>query len=246
MEAEKKSPTSPKCISKNMYLAVTLVIIIILIGYCFWYKPWSAVVGAAIERLDQPTSHTITDMATMTMIYYRVPEYVSPSATTSIVEPTVEISPTGTRGQLGYTVRKDWFSGVRAKKSVILARVNSPCKLATLDMTGTVKDQGWGNYCGRVGIEVTRNEQVVYRADARTNIPELRRGWLDLRYMGSAIDSQGQNVSLQEGDVISVFIQGLWPGCSASAKHSLHFSMGIEGANSESITPGPGVGYFFR
>jgi hypothetical protein len=134
---------------------------------------------------------------------------ITPAPNAPAPAPALPPVPVLTDYLTSFTHAPEWFSGTQQKKTLPIGTVSANATLTSITLQGESKDQGWGNPCGRVGIEIMRAGTSIHAGTVTAP-----RGWAPVART-YAVD----NLELQPGDVVNAYVQGLYPGCSAYSRN---------------------------
>lgn len=148
--------------------------------------------------------------------------YVAPQAPAAPGMPALPSAPAAPAAFENYatvfTVEEQWASGARNKAvpgsgyaERTIGTVRSPGLITSIKLSGEATDQGWGNFCSRVGLRVFRGDAAIYTGYKSFTV----HGWQTIDHTIQPADP----VEILPGDRVAVYIQGLYNACSCTTKN---------------------------
>lgn len=113
----------------------------------------------------------------------------------------------------------EWFSGAKSstndgKDTKAMYRVRDNASLLEVSFSADAKDQGWGNLCGYVGVEVIRDGARVLAFAKR-----VTHEWVQESQTWTIDNNTNLPFQLMPGDQLVAYIQGIWGSCSAYTRN---------------------------
>ena len=111
----------------------------------------------------------------------------------------------------------EWTAPSKTKDYKVLGEINSTGTLTDVRVDVMGRDQGWGNICSLFGIEIFRGDESLGSNKLMIKSRESKQSLSPNPLKPYSIDWPA-NINVQQGDIVKMWIHGLWPGCKTFIK----------------------------